>query len=159
MRSQDIREDSPGASFELYGLLGKAFLTALLLTASNKLAESAVVDGIATLEFDQIPSDSLLLETVESAIRRRSEHRDQGESLAILPIELQRVLLLAWNVRRCFILTVLLGLAPKPALGSCICLSQKSTLPCRSQCKVWRRQTLQHAFRWLHPRIWRPRSG
>ena len=73
MRSQDIREDSR-ASFELYDLLGKAFLTALLLTASIKLAESAVGDGIATLEFDQIPSDSLLLETVESAIRRRSEH-------------------------------------------------------------------------------------
>jgi hypothetical protein len=96
---------------ELASVIEKAFCTALLLTASETLAETAVLDGIGALEFDQISSDNLQLETARSATRESADLLEQFDpAFSILPGELRCVLLLEQRFRHCFVLRVLLGL-------------------------------------------------
>jgi len=99
---------------EILKALEKAFLPALLLTGSVEGAEAAVLDGIAALESDHFSGDSLLLRTVRSAIQVYGDFSDQfADTFSILPFELRRVLLLAPNLRRSFVLRVLLGMTPE----------------------------------------------
>ena len=106
------------AESELFKALDKAYWTALLLTGGPEVAESAVLDGIAFLEFDHISGDSLLFETVKSAIRRCPYFTNQFEqAFALLPLELRRVLLLAPTRRHCFVLRFLLGVPSEVCSG------------------------------------------
>jgi hypothetical protein len=102
--------------------LSRAFLAALLFTASSEFAEFAVSDAIAALSWDQIFGDKLLLQTVKSAMQLHSDLPDQFEQArSILPLALQRVLFLGPSLRRCFVLRVLLSL-PVAACSEILCL-------------------------------------
>jgi DNA-directed RNA polymerase specialized sigma24 family protein len=103
------------ANREVFEVLPKAFLLALLLTGGIEAAEAAVLDAIAALEFDYDPGVSLLPETVKSAVGRRSDFPEQAFSL--LPIELRRLLLLPRDNRHCFVLRILLGMTPEISSG------------------------------------------
>jgi len=101
------------AKGKVYKALDEAFRAAFLLTGSIKVAENAVVDGIAALEFAHIVDDVLLVETVKSAIQRRTDFPGQSrQALSQLPLELQRLFLLAPISRDSFVLRVLLGITP-----------------------------------------------
>jgi hypothetical protein len=98
--------------------LEAAFHAAFLLTGSTEVAENAVVDGIAALEFGHFADDVLLVETVRSAIRRRADLTSQTEQAPPrLPLELQRLFLLAPISRDSFVLRLLLGITPETCSG------------------------------------------
>jgi hypothetical protein len=99
---------------EVSRALDGAFRAALMLTGSTEAAEHAVLDGIAATEFDGVVGDVFLFETVNAAIQRRpdSVHQPQ-EPTSCLPLELRRLFLLAPISRDCFVLRILLGLAPR----------------------------------------------
>src|SRR5258708_18227877 len=97
--------------------LANAFWMALLLTGSIEAAEAAVLDGIDAIQLDRISGNSLLLATAKSAILRRIEIPEQSQGLAILPLELRRLFLLAPRDRDCFVLRTLIGLSPDLCSG------------------------------------------
>jgi hypothetical protein len=91
--------------------LDHAFHAALLLTGSADLAENAVLQGIVGLESSDDVETALITKTVESAIRQRANSSNQLEhALALLPRELQRLILLAPVSRDCFLLRILFGI-------------------------------------------------
>jgi hypothetical protein len=101
------------AQSEVSKALDEVFRAAFLLTGSTEVAENAVLDGIAALEFGHFVDDVLLVETVKSAIQRRADFPGQSEQApSHLPLELRRLLLLAPISRDCFVLRVLLGIPP-----------------------------------------------
>jgi hypothetical protein len=98
---------------DLSKTLDRAFLTALLLSGSTEIAERAVLDGIAALELEQISADTLLRESVKSAIRQLARFRDHiAKTVSALPLELARVLLLGPTECSCFVLRMLLCMSP-----------------------------------------------
>src|SRR2546427_10033040 len=101
------------AQSEVSKALDEAFRAAFLLTGSTEVAENAVLDGIAALEFGHIVDDVLLVETVKSAIQRRADLTSQSKQVpSHLPRELQRLFLFAAISRDSFVLRVLLGIPP-----------------------------------------------
>ncbi len=88
-----------------------AFRTALLLAGATKTAELAVLDGIDACE--NISDRSLLIETVRSTIRRRTESPDVPDGINLLPPELRRLLSLRPIFRDCFVLRILVQLPPE----------------------------------------------
>jgi hypothetical protein len=91
-------------------VLDRVFLVALLITGNMDGAEDAVLDGIAALD-STIPSDGLLLATLNSAIGRDEQRSCETEGIfPSLPLELRRILLLNQKDRVCFVLRVLLGM-------------------------------------------------
>jgi hypothetical protein len=102
---------------EMFKALSNAFWMALLLTGNVEAAEAAVLDGIASLELDRIPDDSLLLGAAKSAIHRRTAVPEHFEALSLLPAELRRLFLLTPNDRDCFVLRVLIGLSSELCSG------------------------------------------
>ena len=99
------------AQSEIPKVLDEVFRAAFLLTGSTDVAENAVLDGIAALEFGNIVDDVLLIETVKSAIRRRAACPGQSErALSHLPLELKRLFLLAPICRGSFVVRVLHGI-------------------------------------------------
>jgi len=101
------------AKDDVYKALDEAFCAAFLLTGSTELAENAVLDGITALEFGHIVDDVLFVESVKSAIQRRADFPGQSSpALSQLPLELQRLFLLAPISRDSFVLRVLLGKPP-----------------------------------------------
>jgi hypothetical protein len=97
------------ATSDLSKALDEAFLAALLFTGSTEVAENAVLDGIAAVNFDGAGDGVLVMETVQSAIHRRT-----GKPVLLLqdvsrlPFELRRLFLLAPTPRDCFVLRILL---------------------------------------------------
>ena len=91
--------------------LDEAFRAALLLTGSTEVAEKAVLDGIAALEYGRLADDALLVETVQSAIRRRDALSGQSAQ-AHLAVEFRRLFLVAPTSRDCCVLRVPLGRPP-----------------------------------------------
>ena len=90
--------------------LDMAFRTALLLAGATKTAEAAVLDGIGACE--DLSHRSLLIESVRSAIRRRTKSADTADALELLPPELRRLFMLQPLSRDCFVLRILAGLSP-----------------------------------------------
>ena len=88
-----------------------AFRTALLLAGATRVAELAVLDGIDARE--NISLRSLLIETVQSTIRRRAESPAGLDGINLLPPELRRVLGLQPIFRDCFVLRILVQLPPE----------------------------------------------
>ncbi|MEI9813606.1 MAG: sigma factor-like helix-turn-helix DNA-binding protein [Acidobacteriota bacterium] len=100
------------ATAEEFKTLDEAFRAALLFTGNPDLAERAVLDGIAALEFAEDAHSRLVVETVKSAIWRRGEYPDQtARALERLPRELQRLNLLSAVDRDVFLLRILVGLS------------------------------------------------
>jgi hypothetical protein len=99
------------AEGDLDKTLGQAFQAAFLLTGSIEVAENAVLDGIAVLEFSHVTDRAFILETAKCAIRRRASlSRQPAQAPANLPVELRRLFLLAPISRDCFVLRILLGI-------------------------------------------------
>lgn len=93
----------------------RAFITALLLTGSAKLAEAAILEGNRAMALDHVSGEALLRGAVNAAIEPPTEISEQlPEDLAcassMLPFELRRVLHLPTALRHCFVLRFLVGL-------------------------------------------------
>jgi hypothetical protein len=102
------------AVHDLQKTIDRAFITALLLTASAERAEAAILKGIS-VDPDNAPPEALLRGTVTAALELQYETLEQTpEQLEhashMLPIELRRVLHLSTDLRHCFVLRVLVGL-------------------------------------------------
>jgi hypothetical protein len=87
--------------------MDRAYITALLLTGSRQGAEAAVLEGIRTMEQDDVLSDALLQATLTASVAWPAE---QEGDVSSLPPELRRVLGLPPDLRRCYVLRVLAGL-------------------------------------------------
>jgi len=100
----------PGAGSQM---VGRAFTTALLLTANVAQAEAAVLDGIRTLESGDVSDEKLSVAAMMAAIAPRNDGVWQGngfeDASSILPPELAPVLKLPLNLRKCFVLRVLMS--------------------------------------------------
>ena len=90
--------------------IGKAFVAALLLTASAEKAEAAVLEGIKLLELDET-CETLVNETVKAAIEMRTDIESGTAELeqlsSLLPSELHPVIHLSPRFRQCFVLRIL----------------------------------------------------
>src|SRR5689334_13787541 len=82
--------------------LDLAFRTALLLDGTTETAEAAVLDGIGACE--ALSHRGLLIESVRSAIQRRTKSADTLDGLELLPPELRRLFTLQPLSRDCFVL-------------------------------------------------------
>jgi len=85
--------------------IGKYFITAILLSSNVKRAEAAVLNGIQSMDLDQ---------TATSACGEEGPDDNNYEfkaAAALLPAELQRVLQLTRDLRRCFVLRMLVGMS------------------------------------------------
>jgi len=99
-------------------IVGRAFLTALLLTGNTDQAESATMAAIDSWNPDDETEEVLFQKTLAMAARapiKRAPSSSNEPDVAgsCLPVELQRVLKLARPLRRCFVLRVLVGLPPR----------------------------------------------
>jgi hypothetical protein len=96
------------------GTLAKAFFAALLLTQSPQRAETAVLEAIGSLNTDEPFEKTIIRRTVHTALNLSSEIfvslKEWEAAFAALPAELQAVLSLPPNLRRCFVLRILLQL-------------------------------------------------
>jgi hypothetical protein len=93
--------------------LKRSFVTALLLTGSAGLAETAVMEGIAWMDPSRMSDESLFQATVAASMladTREEEVEEREQASRMLPAALARVLRLSNEPRRCFVLRVLAGL-------------------------------------------------
>ena len=110
-----LTHQSQAVSRSVEHTINKAFLTAHLLTGSIAQAESAVTDALASWDKDKDSLADLFQAVLDAAVRRQdsgapgSTEPDSGGSL--LPTELQTVLALSLELRRCFVLRMLAGLS------------------------------------------------
>ena len=95
--------------------ISRAFLTAHLLTANRKQAESAVLEAILHCDLEAGTEEAFLYRVAYAAIQVQVEYESSnvGEPVpaeSLPPVELQAVLDLSPQLRRCFVLRVLVGL-------------------------------------------------
>jgi hypothetical protein len=92
--------------------LKRSFITALLLTGSAGLAETAVMEGIAWMDPNRVSDENLFEATLAASMLTNSqegvEERERASSM--LPAPLARVLRLSTELRHCYVLRVLAGL-------------------------------------------------
>ena len=91
-----------------------AFRTAHLLTASVHQAESAVLKAIESFDPDGDSEETLFQSAMHAAVHGQVEVKLQSASnqpASLVPVELQSVLDLSQNLRRCFVLRVLVGMS------------------------------------------------
>jgi hypothetical protein len=110
------------------GLIDRAFLTAHLLTGDSVHAERAMMEAIASWGPDQ-SEDELFARVLHATVRdsvddvpSRTAETDLAD--ASLPAEFQAVLSLEPQLRRCYVLRVLVGL-PRHACASMLGLSMQ----------------------------------
>jgi hypothetical protein len=102
--------------------IGKAFLAAYLLTASTERAETAVMEAIVAWDPKDENEDTLFRRVLDAAVHDRSSGvaprvntGDPAETS--LPPELQGVLSLSSQLRRCLVLRTLVGLSRQACAG------------------------------------------
>jgi hypothetical protein len=88
--------------------LNQAYTTAFLLTGNPAQAEASVLEGIRTMEHDNVSRDALLPGTLTASVASPSELQSD---VASLPPELRRVLRLSLDLRRSYVLRFLVGLS------------------------------------------------
>jgi hypothetical protein len=125
--------------------LDMAFRTALLLTGATTTAEAAVMHGIRACEC--LSHRGLLIESVRSAILRRTKGAATPDAIDVLPAELRRLFMLQPLLRDCFVLRILVGLSPEfcaelldisiPEFGDAV-YAALNQLPLLSSCKATR---------------------
>jgi hypothetical protein len=99
----------------LNGPVAKAFFTALLLTQSPQRAEAAVLESIHLLNPDEPFEEATLCSVVSVSVDISNEAlpvspEELKEAFAVLPPELHGVLSFSPDLRRCFVLRILLHL-------------------------------------------------
>ena len=97
-------------------VISRAFLTAHLLTASTQQAENAVTEALASWDPHGDNEGALLDRILEAAVRAPcdrslSTFREPDSTAALLPAELRAVLRLPSQLRRCFVLRILVALS------------------------------------------------
>jgi DNA-directed RNA polymerase specialized sigma24 family protein len=102
------RQGGPGIA----RLLDRAVLTAYLLTGSLQHAEEAALAAIDSWKPDDEPEEVLFQNVLDAAARAQAQAdpNDRDSSASYLPNELQAILRLAPQLRRCFVLRILVGL-------------------------------------------------
>jgi len=94
--------------------LRTAFLTAILLTGSVRQAETAVLEGIRSLNIDAASEEEILRTSAAAALHARQRYRrrpgETAQSSSLVPGELRRVLQLPSNLRHCFVLRFLIAM-------------------------------------------------
>lgn len=107
-------ETHNGGGFEQ--TIGRAFLTAHLLTGSIQRAEGAVLEAIDSFDPDRDSEDRLFSSALHASVYLHAEDGlgsgcNRPEEVGFfLPAELHAVLKLSPQARRCFVLRVLHGL-------------------------------------------------
>lgn len=95
----------------------RAFLTAQLLTGSMEQAERAVVEAIGSWNPGEESEEILFVNVLNAALRTQSVHGESSSNKpdagSQLPVELRAVLRLAPELRRCYVLRLLVGLSPQ----------------------------------------------
>jgi hypothetical protein len=93
--------------------IGRAFLAAHLLTASTEQAESAVVEAMDSWDPDDDSDEVLFQQVFRTALQADVEGvpSSWNDPASMLPIELKAVLRLAPQLRRCYVLRMLVGLS------------------------------------------------
>jgi DNA-directed RNA polymerase specialized sigma24 family protein len=93
-------------------MIERAFLTAHLLTGSIQQAEDATLKGLDCWNPDEEPGEALFQSVLDAAARAQVQPNrpDSEASGSKLPNELKAVLRLSPELRRCFVLRVLVGL-------------------------------------------------
>jgi len=102
-------------SQDLHHMVGKAFLTVLLLTGSAERAEAAILEGNTKMDLDNASGEALFREAVNAAVEppsitSRQLPEDLERASSMLPFELRSVLHLPPALRHCFVLRFLVGL-------------------------------------------------
>ena len=97
----------------LNGPVAKAFFTSLLLTQSPQRAEAAVLESIHLLNPDEPFEEAILCGVVSASVDISNEAlpvspEELKEAFAVLPPELHGVLSFSPDLRRCFVLRILL---------------------------------------------------
>jgi len=90
-------------------VMGRAFLVAHLLTASTKQAESVTLAALDSWNPDEEPEEMLFQHVLDNAASKQDSNRPDP-AREYLPDELLAVLQLAPQLRRCFVLRILVGL-------------------------------------------------
>ena len=95
--------------------VSRALLTAYLLTASVEQAETAVEAALASWDGDNGSEEGLFQAVLSAAVRSQvggTTSLEKPDSARVfLPSELRTVLDLSWQLRRCFVLRMLVGLS------------------------------------------------
>jgi DNA-directed RNA polymerase specialized sigma24 family protein len=94
--------------------IGRAFLAAHLLTASTEQAESAIIEAMESWDPEDDSDEVLFQEVLSSALQADvecvpSSSNDPDSPKSVLPPELKAVLHLPPQLRRCFVLRILVG--------------------------------------------------
>lgn len=91
--------------------LGKAFLTAMLLSGSPSRAEAAVVEALRAMPYAEAAGQTLLRESVSAVLRGSMKPGpavgEKEEGAHLLPPALQPVLRLPTAARQSFVLRIL----------------------------------------------------
>jgi len=114
-------EHDPGTEtrkhpFGIEDTISLAFRTAHLLTASVHQAESAVLKAIGSFDPESDSEQTLLRSTMHAAVcsverKLQSTPNQPASTGSSVPIELQAVLHLSKDLRRCFVLRILVGMS------------------------------------------------
>ena len=115
MQIPERASNTHGAPQDLPNTIGKAFLTALLLTGSPERAEAAILEGNRVTHLDNASGEAFLRGAVNAAVEPPSETSEQlpedlERASSMLPFELRRVLHLPQALRHCLVLRFLVGL-------------------------------------------------
>jgi DNA-directed RNA polymerase specialized sigma24 family protein len=96
--------------------IGKAFLTAYLLTANAKQAETAVLEAVESWDPDHESEDVLFENVLGTAVRSQPDPlpfhwRASAPDRLSLPLELKGAFSLPAELRGCFVLRILVGMS------------------------------------------------
>jgi hypothetical protein len=102
---------SQPAMHDIERLLGSASLVAHLLTGSVEHAESAAMAAIESWDPDNETEDALYQKVLLAAAKAETRGSNADAAALSLPGELRAILNLETNMRRCFVLHILVGMA------------------------------------------------
>jgi hypothetical protein len=116
MQSPECTLNSHMPSCDLHEAVNKAYITALLLTASAERAEAAILRAsLPATDVGGTLGEALVRGALNAAIKAQADAwgqppEDLERASSMLPLELQRVLRLSSDYRQCFVLRFLIGL-------------------------------------------------
>jgi len=114
---------TPQAGQGIVHLIERALLAAHLLTGSLQQAEEATLEAIDSWNPSDEPEEALFQNVLDAAAREQVDPNPNkpDSSGSYLPNELKAVLRLAPQLRRCFVLRILVGL-PTEVCARLLCL-------------------------------------
>jgi DNA-directed RNA polymerase specialized sigma24 family protein len=103
------------AQFVTAESLSQAFITATLLTGSERRGEVAVLEAIRAMEGAEPVEEEMFQNTLVAAVALGSDNLEPSlqaleQAYSTLPIEVLRVMRIPHDLRQCFVLRVLAGM-------------------------------------------------